>query len=195
MFNIGEIRRGKEIGYVHGSTQYVWQACLGCGKERWVMLLKCNPVSVQCQSCGKRLTNNRHRGEKDGNWKGGKYKTKHGYINVLIRLDDFFYPMARADGYVFEHRLVMAKKLGRCLLRWELVHHKDGIKDHNNESNLELTTRGSHNLEHSKGYRDGYAKGLIDGKDKQTQELRGEIRLLRWQVMELPQKQEMLRHG
>ena len=73
---------------------------------------------------------------------------------------------------------------------WELVHHKDGVRDHNDESNLELTTRGSHHIEHGKGYRDGYAKGLVDGKDKQLQELREEIRLLRWQIMELPQRKE-----
>ena len=35
----------------------------------------------------------------------------------------------------------------------------------------ELTTIGSHIREHSKGYRDGFAKGLIDGRGKIVKEI------------------------
>ncbi len=30
-----------------------WTACLDCGKERWVLMVKENPVSIRCQSCSK----------------------------------------------------------------------------------------------------------------------------------------------
>ena len=83
--------------------------------------------------------------------------------------------MANKLGYVLEHRLIIAKSLGRCLQGWEFVHHKNGIRDDNCRENLELVTNGSHFIEHSKGYRDGYIKGLRDGRDKRIQELKAEI--------------------
>ena len=46
--------------------------------------------------------------------------------------------MARANGYVLEHRLVMARSLGRPLAPTEVVHHRDHNKTNNSLSNLEL---------------------------------------------------------
>lgn len=47
-------------------------------------------------------------------------------------------------GFVFEHRWVMAKRLGRPLASTECVDHMDGNKTNNHVSNLRLYVRGKH---------------------------------------------------
>lgn len=44
----------------------------------------------------------------------------------------------------FEHRLVMARKLGRILRPDEHVHHKDENGLNNDPDNLELMLKGQH---------------------------------------------------
>lgn len=181
MPEIGEIRRANEIGK-RGADRYIYQACKVCGKERWVMVSKGSPMFLRCLSCVHNDPEYRAKmsrtqllrvpkGEKAHNWKGGR-KSFNSYVMIWLSEEDFFYPMADKAGYVLEHRLVMAKKLGRCLQSWEIVHHKDGVRNHNADDNLEMTSSlGEHIRGHSKGYRDGYTKGLQDGRNKKIQEL------------------------
>jgi hypothetical protein len=74
-------------------------------------------------------------------WKGGVtyFKTHGNYTGVrYVRCPAEFASMARKDGYVMEHRLVVAKIIGRPLLRTEVVHHKDHKPGNNEPENLQL---------------------------------------------------------
>lgn len=114
-----------EIKYFNQSKKdrRIWAPCKDCGKERWVRIVGEVALNPRCRSCDNRIRPPR-LGEQSVGWKGGRTRTKNGYILLWISPDDFFHSMANKHHKVFEHRLVMAKHLGRCLLPWELVHHK-----------------------------------------------------------------------
>jgi len=100
--------------------------CVDCGSP-------VKPSIIRCRKCAS-------TGAHNGRWKNGEIKHKRGYIMVRVP----WHPRAVANGgYVFQHILVMEKKLGRFLIEKETVHHKYGIKDDNHPDHLELWS-GSH---------------------------------------------------
>jgi hypothetical protein len=74
------------------------------------------------------------KGKRNGRWKGGRRINHDGYIQICC----YNHPYRDARGYVFEHRLVMEKKLGRYLTAEEVVHHKDYDRKNNKIENLVL---------------------------------------------------------
>ena len=185
MTTIGDVKHSSDLGF-KGTQKYIWCGCVVCGKERWVRLIHGKPKNERCIRCINIARN--HPGPTAPRWKGGRRAMTSGYVEIWVAENDFFYPMAGVNHTIREHRLIMAKHLGRCLQRWEHVHHKNGVKNDNRIENLELTTSGAHFLNHSKGYQDGYTKGLVDGRDKQIKELKDlienqtkQIKLLQWQ--------------
>jgi hypothetical protein len=74
-------------------------------------------------------------------WKGGVtiFKTHGNYAGVrYVRCPQEYKVMARKDGYVMEHRLMVAQAIGRPLLRREVVHHKNHKPSDNRIENLQL---------------------------------------------------------
>jgi len=87
---------------------------------------------------GRTLLEAAKRGEESTAWKGGRRKRVDGYIHIYAPDN----PMAGKRGYILEHRLVMSGHLGRALKPYpfEIVHHKNGIRDDNRIENLEIVS-------------------------------------------------------
>jgi transposase-like protein len=111
-------------------------------------------TSSEAVSCALRLRgvvlrNGALTGEKHALWRGGRTLTNgargaHVYALVLLPLDSPFAAMRTSPRrYCLEHRLVMAKHLGRPLERHETVHHIDGNTLNNALENLQLR-QGQH---------------------------------------------------
>lgn len=96
-----------------------------------------------CRECA------RARGSRNANWKGGRVSSGvKGYVRVkastLPIADSSLGQMADKTGYIYEHRLVIARSLGRPLVGGEIVHHLNGVTDDNRLENLELVTPNTH---------------------------------------------------
>lgn len=148
---LGEIRNAQDLGLKYTGL-YKWVACVDCGSLRWVRYSNGRLVSERCRVCASTISINkitaRQLGPNHPNWAGGRRKVKGGYIEVLLLPEDYFFkPMARQDGYLFEHRLIVAKALGRCLHPWEIVHHRKGFAKDDNRypETLRLESDTSHN--------------------------------------------------
>jgi len=89
--------------------------------------------------------NSKLQGERHGSWKGGQ-NIQSGYVYVWIDPADPMYVMAQTQGYVSEHRLAVARFVGRPLERHETVHHINGDRTDNRLDNLQLR-----NGRHGKG--------------------------------------------
>lgn len=79
-------------------------------------------------------------------WKGGAtWIRKRGNYPAIkyVRCPETFLAMARKDGYVMEHRLLVAQAMERPLLRSEVVHHWNHDPTDNRLENLALFASNS----------------------------------------------------
>lgn len=154
---IGAMSR-RDVEGLRGRGRIVWAACPDCGRERWVPVRTPN---VRCRSCSGKVQISRpefrdafhkqdcrcqrcaiSRGEltteNNPNWSGGRRMHAGGYVYLLLDRSDPMRVMSDCDGYAFEHRIVMARYLGRPLSASETVHHRNGNRADNRLENLEL---------------------------------------------------------
>jgi hypothetical protein len=98
--------------------------------------------------CSTECYHKSRRGKRSPNWKGGRKKTVHGYIELY----DPNHPHSDTNGYVKEHIAVVTKHIGRSLEGNEVVHHVNGIRDDNRLINLELMDKADHIAMHMKNH-------------------------------------------
>ena len=100
------------------------------------------------RNTGPRGPNPNLAGPNNPAWRGGVTwkRPKGNYRGVkYVRCPTEFLPMARKDGYIMEHRLIMARHLGRLLDQTEVVHHIDHDPANNSIENLLLfKSNGKH---------------------------------------------------
>jgi hypothetical protein len=114
-----------------GQKRPTFKTCEVCGVE-FQPDRPSRPAKFCSKSCASKVTSAR--------WAKGFVISPKGY-KLLYRPG---HPMASKQGYVMEHRLVMAEHLGRNLKPTEVVHHKNEPKSDNRIENLELMTKAKH---------------------------------------------------
>ena len=77
------------------------------------------------------------------NWKGGKTISAHGYVLVRVGTN---HHLADIRGYAYEHRLIAEEKLGRRLMKGEMVHHINENKQDNHPDNLKIVGNAAEHL-------------------------------------------------
>lgn len=147
----GDIISSRQLGMKSKPTsRYIWYECPQCHQYRWLRIscMKQPRFTGLCRRCDRKNKlppEALNKGSTHGSWKGGRFHrsgNERDYVVVWLPPDDFFFSMTFGKNgygrYVYEHRLVMARHLKRCLLPWEVIHHKNGIKDDNRLENLVL---------------------------------------------------------
>lgn len=100
--------------------------CQVCNKECFAKdsHIKYNRGKFCSHKCQNKLENHPR-------WKNGR-KKERGYRMIL----QHSHPSADSNGYIYEHRLIVEKQIGRYLYHWETVHHVNEIRDDNRPQKL-----------------------------------------------------------
>ena len=135
---VNQIMTQKEIADKFGVSQHVIQRAM-------------EKMGINARKAKKR----NQFGKNNSSWKGGRVlgatKPNRKYLD---RNTGYWYlrepthPNANKTGYVAEHTVVMCEKLGRPLIKGEMVHHINGDKRDNSPTNLFACDRKKHRFFH-----------------------------------------------
>ena len=109
-----------------------------CSSKCWGISKKGKPTWNKGKKCPQFSGKNHPR------WKGGTYLNTKGY--VFVKNDK--HPFCNRQGYIFKHRLVMEKHIGRFLNPEEQVHHLNNNHSDNRLCNLKLFKNNSEHMKY-----------------------------------------------
>lgn len=115
------------------------------------------PKVKYCIDCGKRCQKG-HKGysgmgEKNSNWKGGKYINSQGYVEIRDPIKKKYY---------LEHRAVVETFIKRTLKKSEIIHHINEIKTDNRIENLMIFPNpNKHKQFHNKVKQFGFTNPVL----------------------------------
>jgi len=104
------------------------------------------PTSISTKEKMSKSRKGKRIGKNNPHWKGGRNRNNNGYILIKV----YNHPYSDKSGYIYEHRLVMEKELGRYLKPEEVVHHINNISDDNRIENLMLFKNSSNHMKYGK---------------------------------------------
>lgn len=142
------------LAYRKDANRYCSQECNGAVRgQEWAK--HAYKGRAAWSEASKKCHSERMTGTTNPSWKGGvTYFRKHGNYKPIkyVRCPQQFLPMARKDGYIMEHRLLVAKAMERCLLRTEAVHHVNHDPQDNRLENLALFASNRDHKLHEHGH-------------------------------------------
>jgi len=124
--------------------EYIQRTCEYCKKEFSIKKFRIAHGRGKC--CSKECRFKQHSLLLKGRYPKGGISYKGGYR--LIHKPE--HPHAKDNGYIFEHRLVVEKNIGRILKPEEKIHHLNGDKLDNRFENLEIITQSEHTHKHKR---------------------------------------------
>lgn len=147
-------RKLQDLGVLSGGFMLkgsiITNICPICGKPFHVKPSHVKSTTCCSRACRGKRQSEMRSGDKSSKWKGGKYKSADGYIQIFMPN----HPYTHSGGYVNQSRLVMENILGRILTPEEIVHHKNKVRDDNRPENLEVMSNSQHMKHHQSNVSD-----------------------------------------